>query len=304
MHKGISLYIPIWFYSNQFGSESNPMLFIFTFQSGSIQIEVRKQKGKDDTTFTFQSGSIQIKIALRPYQEEAFTFQSGSIQILSRSGLYHTGKPLHSNLVLFKCFFISFFLQTLFRFTFQSGSIQMFASQRRRHARWQLYIPIWFYSNKLTVLVFLVAVNFTFQSGSIQMVKREIQVCLVQCFTFQSGSIQIGDNTDAKSPVISLHSNLVLFKCRSRRCAGTTGIPLHSNLVLFKFCPGADFIIQVSLYIPIWFYSNEASTIFIFLKSSFTFQSGSIQMTIAFNLLDGILNFTFQSGSIQISRTT
>ena len=147
MHKGISLYIPIWFYSNQFGSESNPMLFIFTFQSGSIQIEVRKQKGKDDTTFTFQSGSIQIKIALRPYQEEAFTFQSGSIQILSRSGLYHTGKPLHSNLVLFKCFFISFFLQTLFRFTFQSGSIQMFASQRRRPARWQLYIPIWFYSN-------------------------------------------------------------------------------------------------------------------------------------------------------------
>ena len=56
-----------------------------------------------------------------------------------------------------------------------------------------------------------------------------------------------------------------------------------------------------TLYIPIWFYSNKKAAARYASISSFTFQSGSIQMPreIFFELIGN--NFTFQSGSIQIS---
>ena len=76
------LYIPIWFYSNNTTSADLMDAMIFTFQSGSIQINDIKTTFEDQYVFTFQSGSIQITPPPPPF-----------IKIAS----------LHSNLVLFKC---------------------------------------------------------------------------------------------------------------------------------------------------------------------------------------------------------
>ena len=78
---------------------------------------------------------------------------------------------------------------------------------------------------------------------------------ILKNFTFQSGSIQISTYDLLPSEFITLHSNLVLFKCEERyghgrQCfftfqSGSIQIalrflcsssiqPLHSNLVLFK----------------------------------------------------------------------
>ena len=77
-----SLYIPIWFYSNEELLRLDKIYkYYFTFQSGSIQIG---------------SGSGSYVSTYR------FTFQSGSIQILITSFMNPSFHPLHSNLVLFK----------------------------------------------------------------------------------------------------------------------------------------------------------------------------------------------------------
>ena len=101
-------------------------------------------------------------------------------------------------------------------------------------------------------------------------------VCII--FTFQSGYIQIvflfykwGDNK-------SLHSNLVIFKWYA------VGFTLE-----------LDF-----LYIPIWLYSNLYNNFPSSTVSSFTFQSGYIQINIDANVDLPIPSFTFQSGYIQI----
>ena len=82
-------------------------------------------------TFTFQSGSIQIQmLGAKFVPRDEFTFQSGSIQMLSHYSRIFLVKHLHSNLVLFKCqppFAIS---QISCIFTFQFGSIQI---ERRLH---------------------------------------------------------------------------------------------------------------------------------------------------------------------------
>ena len=69
-----------------------------------------------------------------------------------------------------------------------------------------LYIPIWFYSNLFLIKSATTSIIFTFQSGSIQ---------IIPFFTI-------------KSNILTLHSNLVLFKC------------------MMPFC----FDIKESLYIP------------------------------------------------------
>ena len=145
-----------------------------------------------------------------------------------------------------------------------------------------LYIPIWFYSNLFLIKSATTSIIFTFQSGSIQ---------IIPFFTI-------------KSNILTLHSNLVLFKC------------------MMPFC----FDIKESLYIPIWFYSNliqvqilamaisalHSNLVLFKLRhrtekstqlTSFTFQSGSIQMIMRENRLQLLLLFTFQSGSIQILTT-
>ena len=54
------LYIPIWFYSNLKKHLINSDYIAFTFQSGSIQINVNFRTALNTYFFTFQSGSIQI----------------------------------------------------------------------------------------------------------------------------------------------------------------------------------------------------------------------------------------------------
>ena len=78
---------------------------------------------------------------------------------------------------------------------------------------------------------------------------------------------------------------------------------LHSNLVLFKSIvePTEDDILY--LYIPIWFYSNDTKVFLAQIDTAFTFQSGSIQMTVKYFKTMTLICFTFQSGSIQIKKT-
>ena len=76
-------------------------------------------------------------------------------------------------------------------------------------------------------------------------------------FTFQSGSIQICIPYEYYIIINSLHSNLVLFKCKKKVI---------------------DFGVAV-LYIPIWFYSNDGNMAVGQVFINFTFQSGSIQIS-------------------------
>ena len=76
------LYIPIWFYSNEYVSKRHGYSCYFTFQSGSIQIAPKNSLLGFPNVFTFQSGSIQIAVgAGKLIALWDFTFQSGSIQI-------------------------------------------------------------------------------------------------------------------------------------------------------------------------------------------------------------------------------
>ena len=140
----------------------------FTFQSGSIQMYFHlpcmyshtalhsnlvlfkygrsKKEFYNSYTFTFQSGSIKIKrVFLTSAISIPFTFQSGSIQIELCPVGFSFFNSLHSNLVLFKCYF-ALIVCYFDIFTFQSGSIQ------------------------ISFLRFLnpTPITFTFQSGSIQ----------------------------------------------------------------------------------------------------------------------------------------
>ena len=118
-----------------------------------------------------------------------FTFQSGYIQIGLRVNNYLMYRPLHSNLVIFKCI-----------------------SKVHIYSFLLLYIPIWFYSNGEKWKKISEANGFTFQSGSIQMTVQSDGGEETITFTFQSGSIQIGFDMSSKIDLTSLHSNLVLFK--------------------------------------------------------------------------------------------
>ena len=99
---------------------------------------------------------------------------------------------------------------------------------------------------------------FTFQSGSIQIYGLVSSESASNSFTFQSGSIQMSH----------LHHREHLEH------------PLHSNLVLFKWQAQRTWQRYYFLYIPIWFYSNENGISYERLYKFFTFQSGSIQMSL------------------------
>ena len=98
--------------------------------------------------------------------------------------------------------------------------------------------------------------NFTFQSGYIQ-IKGEMQTGQIYInFTFQSGYIQIITTLGKVVDIMSLHSNLVIFKLELKKYSISfkyiftfqSGyiqilqiyqlqlfhLPLHSNLVIFK----------------------------------------------------------------------
>ena len=123
--------------------------------------------------------------------------------------------------------------------------------------------------------------------------------------------------------LLTLHSNLVIFKWVVGACRVGQSLPLHSNLVIFKLNPIYDWTDAEILYIPIWLYSNYLmpapgfsirpslhSNLVIFKYTQedgsgitipdFTFQSGYIQMSAIHLDKFSDENFTFQSGYIQI----
>ena len=254
----------------------------FTFQSGYIQIKSGYQLLVDYWYFTFQSSSIQI-FSWRYSNLDAsclyipIWFYSNPIRYISVK--YHlflyipiwfysnyTGKgysggrewTLHSNLVLFKS------LKAL-----------------RQGEDLQLYIPIWFYSNLervgTTDFPYILYIPIWFYSNV-----RRLQIRYINAtFTFQSGSIQIKTQWMLLSVVSSLHSNLVIFKCKLKsRCNSW----------------------YIELYIPIWLYSNFLFAPLRYGLSSFTFQSGYIQIISLASPALHLDTFTFQSGYIQIGR--
>ena len=223
-----NLYIPIWFYSNQTVFLNKLCQACFTFQSGSIQIASINLYPLPGKHFTFQSGSIQIIICLKlcyafrnfTFQSgsiqmyisanqdnivSTFTFQSGSIQIRWKADTFLKKTTLHSNLVLFKFFYVDFPHGSAY--SLHSNLVLFKCNGSTEPSQIViLYIPIWFYSNEMGIDVLEMGASFTFQSGSIQMLWRHKRP------------------RDRKT----LHSNLVLFKYWTRFSTGR---------VLFLYIP-------------------------------------------------------------------
>ena len=167
---------------------------------------------------------------------QCFTFQSGYIQILSPYSIENN--PI--------CF------------TFQSGYIQMVDRWRPKKNGRTFTFQSGYIQMGFDVVTLSSLIVFTFQSGYIQMGFDVVTLSSLIVFTFQSGYIQmIVANIVDYITAISLHSNLVIFKCRPTCLRCGRCVPLHSNLVIFKW-----YIIALST----------------FLKSFFTFQSGYIQI--------------------------
>ena len=105
--------------------------------------------------------------------------------------------PLHSNLVLFK---LSSKLFTSLIQTSLHSNLVLFKSNRPILTIYAstLYIPIWFYSNKIG---------------------DNLGNDMSSTFTFQSGSIQIVCLIETNLNLMSLHSNLVLFKLIRNACS-------------------------------------------------------------------------------------
>ena len=120
---------------------------------------------------------------------------------------------------------------------------------------------------------------FTFQSGYIQIPFQPYYKEIPVGFTFQSGYIQIGNYKHFGDLGQSLHSNLVIFKLRTR----SRVVPMK---IFFTFQSG---------YIQM-----EVKGLDVIDVDTFTFQSGYIQMLIERMKLRLALIFTFQSGYIQM----
>ena len=122
----VSLYIPIWLYSNQNSKFSFNTVKVFTFQSGYIQMS-DFEKIKNYLLKLYIPIWLYSNVALlKPYRLPLsslhsnlvifkstcelwhslglafFTFQSGYIQIMLSEEYINTDCALHSNLVIFK----------------------------------------------------------------------------------------------------------------------------------------------------------------------------------------------------------
>ena len=118
-------------------------------------------------------------------------------------------------------------------FTFQYGSIQMFQKlhyhEIKNHLHSNMVLFKWMYERYVSNNQ-----EFTFQYGSIQINNKLKELLNEIEFTFQYGSIQIHVSKAWYYRDKHLHSNMVLFK---------------SNAYEVRF-------LQLTIYIPIWFYSN------------------------------------------------
>ena len=123
---------------------------------------------------------------------------------------------------------------------------------------------------------------FTFQSGDIQIKKEIYEGDIISLFTFQSGDIQIRKSkAQRRAEIKDLHSNLVIFKCRSwyYQCIIWETFTFQSGDIQIKTTV-FDAFCWLLIYIPIWWYSNSHKRI---------------------DRLESQLRFTFQSGDIQIN---
>ena len=76
---------------------------------------------------------------------------------------------------------------------------------------------------------------------------------------------------------LALHSNLVIFQRNGWFRYSYVRITLHSNLVIFQHALKLMSLLETKLYIPIWLYSNQASSaVCTKFVETFTFQSGYI----------------------------
>ena len=100
----------------------------------------------------------------------------------------------------------------------------------------RIYIPIWFYFNKFVLLQSLVPFQFTFQYGSTSIL-----------------------------PALGVISPLLY---------------LHSNMVLLQFSRVPYLSVFISIYIPIWFYFNPDVIWYVSPGTTFTFQYGSTSIMI------------------------
>ena len=195
----------------------------------------------------------------------------------------------------------------------------------RKYRVSRLYIPIWFYSNPCSSIKTAFNVFFTFQSGSIQINKLDdytIRYTLLYIpIWFYSNvyylKIQRVYERSLNSNLVklkwwkyllfkfntrTLHSNLVLFKFHFLNTHIHYYVSLHSNLVLFKFCE-KNYPRQVirSLHSNLVLFKFTVSFNILFAQF-FTFQSGSIQISVKQMFEFDKISFTFQSGSIQINQ--
>ena len=169
-----------------------------------------------------------------------FTFQSGSIQISYKTDYSFTRLPLHSNLVLFK---FGYKIICVFFFATLHSNLVLFKSLS---------------SSRLDNTI----LSFTFQSGSIQISSFKAPYLLLSIFTFQSGSIQIPHmDITGKSPTV-LYIPIWFYSNEDKFLNASISLKtLHSNLVLFKCRYAKGIYAAAELYIPIWFYSNSLYSI-------------------------------------------
>ena len=102
--------------------------------------------------------------------------------------------------------------------------------------------------------------------------------------------------------ILSLHSNLVIFKYLGGFSSYTPFSALHSNLVIFKLKKQTELPTIYHLYIPIWLYSNPMGSSLSLSIIYFTFQSGYIQIDLAtarqyfsYSLHSNLVIFKFES---------
>ena len=100
-----------------------------------------------------------------------------------------------------------------------------------------LYIPIWLYSNVGAVHSYLQDIAFTFQSGYIQILQNRQIGRLKDFFTFQSGYIQ-------------MLSGRIRINLEYDFTFQSGYIQMFFAILYVSFA--------LSLYIPIWLYSNRA----------------------------------------------
>ena len=123
-----------------------------------------------------------------------------------------------------------------YAFTFQSGYIQI-RCVPQCHFQFHicLYIPIWLYSNETDATKGVRSMDFTFQSGYIQINLALFYVNLILDFTFQSGYIQIPTPPTVPHfpPYFTFQSGYIQIKKPETDILLL--ITLHSNLVIFKY---------------------------------------------------------------------